>query len=99
MRGIGTCPPRSTPPRPPRPSDPLPEPWRSFLRDLDTQLAGPTELHCFGGFVVAQCYGLMRTTADIDMRASRVRCAQPADNQGLITGSSHARAAVHNRVA
>ena len=38
-------------------SDPLPEPWHSFLRDLDTQLAGPTELHCFGGFVVAQCYG------------------------------------------
>ena len=53
------------------PSDPLPEPWRSFLRDLDTQLAGPTELHCFGGFVVAQCYGLMRPTADIDILESR----------------------------
>ena len=26
-------------------SDPLPEPWRSFLQDLDTQLVGPTELH------------------------------------------------------
>ena len=24
------------------PSDALPEPWRSFLRDLDTQLAAPT---------------------------------------------------------
>ena len=45
------------------PADALPEPWRTFLRDLDTQLAGPTELHCFGGFVVAQCYGLMRPTA------------------------------------
>ena len=53
------------------PSDPLPEPWRSFLRDLDTQLAGPTELHCFGGFVVAQCYGLMRPTADIDILESK----------------------------
>ena len=53
------------------PSDPLPEPWRSFLRDLDTQLAGPTELHCFGGFVVAQCYGLMRPTADIDILDSK----------------------------
>ena len=52
-------------------SDPLPEPWRSFLRDLDTQLAGPTELHCFGGFVVAQCYGLMRPTADIDIFESK----------------------------
>ena len=53
------------------PSDPLPEPWRSFLRDLDTQLAGPTELHCLGGFVVAQCYGLMRPTADIDILESK----------------------------
>jgi len=53
------------------PSDPLPEPWRSFLRNLDTQLADPTELHCFGGFVVAQCYGLMRPTADIDVLESK----------------------------
>jgi hypothetical protein len=53
------------------PSDPLPEPWHSFLRELDTQLAGPTELHCLGGFVVAQCYGLMRPTADIDILESR----------------------------
>ena len=53
------------------PSEPLPEPWRSFLGDLDKQLAGPTELHCFGGFVVAQCYGLMRPTADIDILESK----------------------------
>jgi hypothetical protein len=53
------------------PSDPLPEPWRSFLRDVDIQLVGPTELHCFGGFVVAQCYGLMRPTADIDILESK----------------------------
>ena len=52
------------------PSDSLPEPWRSFLREVDTQLAGPTELHCFGGFVVAQCYGLTRPTADIDILES-----------------------------
>ena len=53
------------------PSDPLPEPWRSFLRDLDTRLTAPTELHCLGGFVVAQCYGLMRPTADIDVLESK----------------------------
>jgi hypothetical protein len=53
------------------PSDPLPEPWHSFLLDLDKQLAGPTELHCFGGFVVAQCYGLTRPTADIDILDSK----------------------------
>ena len=53
------------------PSEQLPEPWRSFLRDLDTQLAGPVELHCLGGFVVAQCYGLTRPTADIDILESK----------------------------
>lgn len=48
-------------------ADSLSEPWRSFLLDLDHRLEGPTELHCFGGFVVAEYYGLMRPTADIDI--------------------------------
>lgn len=52
-------------------SDPLPEPWGSFLLDLDKQLARPTELPCFGGFVVAQCCGLMRPTADIGILDSK----------------------------
>jgi hypothetical protein len=43
------------------------EPWRSFLRDIDAQLSGPTEIHCLGGFVVADYYGLTRPTADIDI--------------------------------
>jgi hypothetical protein len=47
------------------------EPWRSFLHELDEQLRVPTELHCFGGFVVAECYGLTRTTADIDIVDSK----------------------------
>jgi hypothetical protein len=34
------------------------EPWRSFLRELDACLTGRVELRCFGGFVVAQHYGL-----------------------------------------
>lgn len=45
------------------------EPWRSFLRDLDTALKGPVELRCLGGFVVAQYYGTGRTTSDIDFLA------------------------------
>lgn len=45
----------------------LSEPWRSFLLGLDGKLDGPTELHCFGGFVVAEYYGLTRPTADIDI--------------------------------
>jgi len=49
----------------------LHEPWASFLRKLDEQLSQPTDLHCFGGFVIAEHYGLVRPTADIDILASR----------------------------
>src|SRR5688500_6932797 len=48
-------------------ADSLSEPWRSFLLDLDAELGGPTELHCLGGFIVAEYYGLTRPTADIDI--------------------------------
>jgi len=53
------------------PFDSFHEPWMSFLRELDGQLASPTELHCLDGFVVAEYYGLMRATADIDILESR----------------------------
>lgn len=43
-----------------------PEPWRSFLRDLDRQLKDVVALRCLGGFVVTQQYGIGRGTSDID---------------------------------
>ena len=49
------------------PPDAVPEPWRSFLRDLNAQLTAPMDLHCIGGFTVAMCYGLARPTGDIDV--------------------------------
>ncbi len=52
------------------PSETLHEPWSSFLHDLDKELAGPTQVHCFGGFVVAEYYGLSRSTADVDVIAA-----------------------------
>jgi hypothetical protein len=45
------------------PVEQLHEPWRSFFRDIDAQLAGPTEIHCLGGFVIAEYYGLARRVA------------------------------------
>ena len=44
-----------------------PEPWHSFLRDLDDALQTPARLDCIGGFVVTQLYGLVRPTADMDV--------------------------------
>jgi hypothetical protein len=49
------------------PSEQLHEPWRSFLRDIDARLSGSTEIHCLGGFVVAEYYGLARPTSDVDI--------------------------------
>jgi len=49
------------------------EPWRAFLAELDTMLTTPVELHCLGGFVVTQHYGVAeRETSDIDFLAARI---------------------------
>jgi len=44
-----------------------PEPWDSFLKDLDVAVSETTRMDCIGGFVVAQFYGLGRPTADVDV--------------------------------
>ncbi|MGE5112913.1 MAG: DUF6036 family nucleotidyltransferase [Acidobacteriaceae bacterium] len=45
----------------------LPEPWNSFLRDLDAIVTGLADLHCIGGFVITRRFGFARETADIDV--------------------------------
>jgi hypothetical protein len=42
------------------------EPWRSFFADVDSLLKEEINLHCCGGFVVTQYYGIARTTSDVD---------------------------------
>ena len=49
----------------PRIEDP-PEPWRSFFAEVDSRLKEKVHLHCCGGFVVTQLYGVARTTNDVD---------------------------------
>lgn len=50
----------------PRTSRP-PEPWDSFLKELDEAVDTEVRLDCIGGFVVTQLYGWERTTADVDV--------------------------------
>ena len=45
----------------------LPEPWQSFLCELDERIDTPTELHCLGGFVIRALYDVTRVTADVDV--------------------------------
>ena len=51
------------------PSKAIPEPWRSFLSDIDERLTEEVELHCLGGFVITVMYDLPRPTADVDVIA------------------------------
>lgn len=45
----------------------IPEPWQSFLSEVDGSLSKGVEMHCLGGFVVTMLYGLARLTADVDV--------------------------------
>jgi hypothetical protein len=41
-----------------------------MLAALDQELTQDTELHCMGGFVLAEHYGLVRPTGDVDVLES-----------------------------
>jgi hypothetical protein len=75
------------------PAEALHEPWRSFLHDVDAQLSGRTEVHCLGGFVVAEYYGLARPTADVDI--IQVRGASSVVDVQRIGGKGSALAKKH----
>lgn len=67
-------------------------PWRSFLIDVDQQLIGQTELHCLGGFVIAELYGLLCATADIDIieaRGTDLRTLQQIGGRGSELARRH----------
>jgi|SRR5581483_4429076 len=55
------------------PSLGIAEPWRGFLTRCDEACQITVELHCFGGFVVTQRYGLSRATRDVDVLSVRPR--------------------------
>ena len=47
----------------------IPEPWRSFLQEINDTLEEQVRLVCMGGFVMTQLYGFSRPTVDIDALA------------------------------
>jgi hypothetical protein len=49
------------------PHNQVPEPWFSFLEELDALATTTVRLDCIGGFVVTMLYGLDRPTADVDV--------------------------------
>lgn len=51
------------------PPEYIPEPWSSFLSEIDAGISEEVEFHCLGGFVVTVVYGFERPTADVDVLA------------------------------
>jgi hypothetical protein len=45
----------------------LHEPWQTFFEALDHELSARCDLHCFGGFVLTEHYGVARSTIDVDV--------------------------------
>jgi hypothetical protein len=52
---------------PTHPNKSIPEPWLSFLRELDSVVSEEIRLDCMGGFVVTMVYGFSRPTGDLDV--------------------------------
>jgi hypothetical protein len=53
--------------------DRIPEPWLSFLRDLDQALRETVEVHCLGGFVLSvlgDCHDRPGTSTSFKSRRS-----------------------------
>lgn len=61
--------------------DSVPEPWRSFLQELDEAVGEEVRLVCMGGFVITQFYGFSRSTVDIDALS-----IVPRDKAAIIGG-------------
>jgi hypothetical protein len=74
-----------------RPVDEPPEPWRSFLAEVDSCLHEDATLHCFGGFVLTQLYRVARTTSDLDFL-----CVVP-NVQGYLTEIAGKGSALHRK--
>lgn len=70
------------------PPEKLPEPWNSFLTEIDHLATEDIELHCIGGFVVSLRYGLGRPTGDIDIVEARPAKAKPWLTATAGTGSA-----------
>ena len=51
----------------------IPEPWVSFLSEIDASLNSEVSFHCFGGFAITMLFGLPRETSDVDIMATKVR--------------------------
>jgi hypothetical protein len=69
-----------------RQPDTVPEPWLSFLKELDALATSSVRMDCIGGFVVTTLYGLGRSTADVDVLEITPKAAADAFGRVAMLG-------------
>lgn len=74
------------------PTKRTPEPWHSFLAELDRKVSKPLALHCLGGFAINLGYGLPRPTADIDVCE-----VAPSNAKAEVIALAGERSALHKK--
>ena len=74
----------------------IPEPWRSFLEELDERATEETRMDCMGGFVVTVLYGFSRETSDLDVLLIAPReQSRPLLELGVQGGNLHKKYKVY----
>lgn len=74
----------------------IPEPWLSFLRELDSAAQEEVWLDCMGGFVVTLVYGFSRPTADLDvLEIAPAAAGRPLVDLAMQGGSLHKKYKVY----
>jgi len=58
-------------------SSQVPEPWKSFLGELDREATAETRLDCMGGFVATLLYGYAEQHVEVEVAAVIRRAAWP----------------------
>jgi hypothetical protein len=72
------------------PNKSMPEPWISFLRELDSTVSEEVRLDCMGGFVITMVYGFSRPTGDLDVLEIAPReASRPMLELGMEGGLLH----------
>jgi Nucleotidyltransferase of unknown function (DUF6036) len=78
--------------------EPPPE-WAAFLKEVDSLLDEPVELHCIGGFAAVAAYGLPRSTNDLDYYSitpsNRVLDLEDLAGEGSALARKH-RVSIHH---
>ncbi len=74
------------------PDKPIPEPWLSFITEIDRALDSEVHFHCLGGFAITLLYELPRPTEDVDVLSAVI-----LDRYDFLVGLSGKNSPLHTK--